>query len=408
MLEYSASPSSLDDSRASAPAPRIALICDLLEENWPSMDLVGDLLFENLTEQHVSEWVVTKLRPLMRRRFTRIPIAGGGAALFNADRLLNRFVDYPRWLKRGTANFDLFHIVDHSYAQLVHYIPAGRTVVTCHDLDAFRCLLEPQLEPRSRWFRAMTERILKGLLRAAHVICPSEATRSQILHYALFPPDRVSVIYSGVDPVFLSPPDPLVEAEVDRLLGPDRQRPYLLHVGSSIPRKRIDVLLRVFAAVRKECPDVNLVRVGGPFTSVQKGLVDRLRLNANITVMPFLDRKILAGVYRRAALLLQPSDAEGFGLPLIEAMACGCPVVASDLPVLHEAGGLSCSYCPVADIDAWASTVVRRLGERQQKASAWNLRQQRAMSHAAGFSWGEAARKTACVYREVLKGAPRN
>src|SRR5262249_58441189 len=97
----------------------------------------------------------------------------------NADRLLNRFWDYPRLLGRlaRRGGFDLFHLVDHSYAQLVLALPPGRVVVTCHDLDAFRCLLEPGREPRPAWFRAMARRTLGGLRRAAFIACDSEATR---------------------------------------------------------------------------------------------------------------------------------------------------------------------------------------------------------------------------------------
>jgi len=78
---------------------------------------------------------------------------------FNADRLLNRFWDYPRWLRPRVRDFDLFHLVDQSYSQLVHELPAHRTVVTCHDLDTFRSVFEPDKEPRSMVFRAMSRRI---------------------------------------------------------------------------------------------------------------------------------------------------------------------------------------------------------------------------------------------------------
>ena len=77
-----------------------------------------------------------------------------GAAAFNADRLLNRFVHFPRYARRAVPRFGLFHVADHTYAQLVHALPAGRTGVYCHDLDAFRCLLDPAADPRPRWFRA--------------------------------------------------------------------------------------------------------------------------------------------------------------------------------------------------------------------------------------------------------------
>ena len=80
----------------------------------------------------------------MQRCFGSVPVLGRRPWFRNADRLLNRFVNYPRYLRQHASEFDVFHIVDHSYAQLVHELPAARTVVTCHDLDTFRCLLDPE------------------------------------------------------------------------------------------------------------------------------------------------------------------------------------------------------------------------------------------------------------------------
>ncbi len=127
---------------ASVNTPRIALVCDLLQENWPSMDLVGDRLLHNLRQDHAASFHVERLRPLYTRHLKNL--AQGRMKLADTtERAFNRFVKYPRWLSRQSESFDLFHIVDHSYAHLVHRLPPQRTVVTCHDTDAFRCLLEP-------------------------------------------------------------------------------------------------------------------------------------------------------------------------------------------------------------------------------------------------------------------------
>jgi len=120
-----------------------------------------------------------------------------------------------------------------------------------------------------------------------------------------------------------------------------------------------------------------------------------------IVILPFLERDVLAAIYRRSTLLLQTSDAEGFGLPVIEAMACGCPVIASDLPVLREAGGDAVEYCEVGNIDAWRDTVLRTLALLREPESAGELRQ-RSLDRASRFSWAENARQTVEVYRHVL------
>ena len=135
---------------------RVAIIADYLEEGWPSMDLVADMLFDRLQREHAATIAPSLIRPTMRRRAARLPGAGRTAWVRGADRIANRLWDYPRLVAGLADRFDLFHIVDHSYAQLVHRLPAGRTIVTCHDLDTFRSVLDPEVEPRSALFRAMT------------------------------------------------------------------------------------------------------------------------------------------------------------------------------------------------------------------------------------------------------------
>ena len=397
---------SLEKPDVSEPAGRIsvtrvAVLCDYREEQWPSMDLVGDMLCSHLTDLPSNSILATQVVPAARQRFGSIPFLPEKLRR-NADRLLNRFLDYPAWVATQANNYDLFHVVDHSYSQLVRALPRRRTVVTCHDLDTFRCLLDPQREPRPRWFRVMAQRTLDGFLEAAHVIAVSSATRDEILRQGLLPAERVSVVRNGVDPACSMEPDPSADAIAATLMSEKSPEiPWLLSVGSTIARKRLDVLLRVFAVIRRNVPEARLVRVGG-FTPSQRRLATELNLEPAISHLPFLDRNILAAVYRRSTLLLVTAEAEGFGLPVIEAMACGCPVVASDIPVLREVGGNAASYCPVADIDAWSQTALSMLAEKTLQPDLWNSRRLRGRAQAEGFSWSENARKTAMLYRKVL------
>jgi glycosyltransferase involved in cell wall biosynthesis len=376
------------------------------------MDLVADMLLCNLERNHGEAFTATRIQPPMRRRATRLLDAPdylavgpsrGERFLFNADRVLNRFWDYPRYLRGNSAAFDVFHIVDHSYAQLVHVLPPERTIVTCHDLEAFRSVIEPARDPRSRFYTAMAGRILRGFTKAARVTCDSATVRDELLAYALVPPDQVIVAPIGVHPTCTPEPQLVADSEAARLLGPPRDESIeLLHVGSTIPRKRIDVLLKVFAAVRKDFPAARLVRVGGAFTPEQAGLVKQLGLEEAIVVLPLLERSLLAAVYRRAALVLQPSDAEGFGLPVAEAMACGTAVIASDIAVLREVGGDAAEYCAVADIPAWRATVGELLTERREAPEVWSARLARGLRQAGRFTWSEYATKMVSVYHQVL------
>jgi glycosyltransferase involved in cell wall biosynthesis len=399
-----AAPSALASPTRSEPI-RLGLVFDFVEEQWPSMDLVGEMVRRHLSDHQAEAVAVTRVCPRMRPRTGRLPVLGRRGAARNADRLINRFWDYPREAARlvRSGRFDLYHLVDHSYSQLVHSLPPGRVVVTCHDLDTFRCLLEPAREPRPRWFRLMVGRILSGLRKAAAVACVSEATRQAARAYDLVPEDRLYVVPNAVPPESSPDPDPEADARVDQWLGPrNGDHLDLLHVGSNITRKRIDVLLKVVAEIRRAEPRARLVKVGGAFSPEQARLAEDLGLSGSIIVLPFCDRATLAAVYRRAALVLQPSDAEGFGLPVAEALACGSAVLASDLPVLREVGGEPALYAPVGDVDTWTETALKHLDAYRQEAPEWPARRASGLAWAHRYRWTTHVERLVEIYRAIL------
>ena len=365
---------------------RVAIVADFVEEGWPSMDLVADMLLDRLRAEHASVVAVELVRPRLRRRMSVVP----GKIVFNMDRVLNRFWDYPRRLSRLAGSFDVFHIVDHSYAQLVHALPAERTLVTCHDLDTFRSVLQPAFERRSLAYRLMARRILDGLRTAGHIACDTEATRDALVRQAGVAPERTTVVHNGPHPSCTPRWEAAAEAEATRLIGRGHGLD-LLHVGSTVDRKRIDTLLRVFASLRPAFPAVRLIRVGGPMTAEQRRLARDLGVEEAILSVPFLDRSTLAAIYRHSALLLLTSDREGFGLPALEALACGTPVVASDIAALREVGGEAVTYCSVDDVEAWRTRVADLLQERERRPEAWQLRRSAGVDRAAAFSWAKYA-----------------
>jgi len=379
---------------------RVAILADYLEEEWPSMDLVADMLYEHLRREHAATVEATLVRPPMPRRLTRLPLVAAPAKASILDRALARQWDYPRALGAIRGRFDVYHVVDHTYAHLVHALPADRTVVTCHDVDAFRSILQPEDEQRSAPYRWMSARILAGLRLAAHVPCDSESTRDALVSLAGFPQDRLSVIANGTDTARWQDSDALADLEAARLLGP-RQGVELLHVGSTIARKRIDILLDVFAAVKAERKDARLIRVGGPFTAEQRVRARELGILDAVVVLPFVDRATLAAVYRRAALTLLPSEREGFGLPLVESLASGTPMVATDIPVLRELGGDAVSYCPLEDIVQWAIAILALLAERERLPERWRLRRAAGVARASDFSWSHYAARLVGIYGAI-------
>ena len=381
---------------------RVAVVSDFLEDRWYSMDLVAEMLMDYLSTQHAETHRATLIRPPLKLRFGAVPIFGGRSSARKVDQVLNRFFEYPRTLRTTRTQFDIFHIVDHSYAQLVHDLPAERTLLACHDLEAFRCLTEPNSEPRSNVFRAMTRRILSGFQKARKIACSSAATRDEILRFGLVPASRLAVTPLAVDPVFCTTPDDAADAQTDRLLGPRSAATVdIVHVGSTVARKRIDILLRVFSKVNQQVPHARLIRIGGDFTREQTAMMDNLKLRDSILVMPFLERRALASVYRRASVVLQPSEREGFGLPVLEAMGCGAPLIASDVAVLRETGGTAAAYCPLEEVEAWSECILNTVSrtfddqERQRVRAA-------GIAQACKFTWSAYAAESTRIYRELL------
>jgi len=384
------------------PVTRVAILADFVEERWPSMDLMAEMLQKHLSLEYSSSIEATLVRPSFVAIAGRLPNRIAAERAHNADRIFNRFVRYPLWARTHRKNFDLFHVTDHSYSQLVHQLPADRTIVTCHDLDTFRCILEPPTEARSRPFRAMARYILRGLQRAARVICPSVQTQQALILNRLVAADRLGVVPNGVHPALSAPITSSASAKSEELLGkPDMGTLEVLHVGSTIPRKRIDVLLQTFAGLTDEFPTARLVRVGGGLTSEQQQLARELHLEGRIVELPFVERDVLAAIYRRAAVVLVPSEAEGFGLPIIEAMAGGRTVVASDLPVLREVGGDAAIYCPVGNVPVWTDTVERVFRRDAAGGDTIGSHRDAAIARAAQFSWSNYAAKYAEVYRAM-------
>ncbi len=385
---------------------RVGLVCPMPQERWFSIELAAEMLVAEFRAHHWGELRAETIRPGMARRLGAVPGLGGRRAALNADRLLNRFWDYPRRLRRVAGAYDLFHLVEHSYGQLARVLPPRRTVVTCHDLDTFRPVLEPARDPRPAWYRAMVERQMTALRTAARVICVSQAVASELDGFGVVPRGRVRVVPNGIDAACSPAPDSVADAAAATLLGPARaDEPELLHVGSTVARKRIDVLLRVLASVRTRLPGARLVRVGGELEPEQAALATALGVGGGVVSLPFLDRATLAAVYRRAALVLQPSEAEGFGLPVAEGLACGTPVVASDLTVLREVAGPAAEYRPVGDVAAWSEAVLGLLAERRADPPRWAARQAASAARGGSFSWRAHAAGVARVYREVAGGA---
>jgi glycosyltransferase involved in cell wall biosynthesis len=384
---------------ATALSASLAVLHDMVEEGWPSMDQMGAIVTTRVP-RFAPDLRVVPIHHRLQRLASIGPLSAVRPAFFT-DRVLNRMVLYPRRARREVAGrFDIYHVVDHSYAQLLLELPAKRTVVTCHDVDTFRSLIDrddPGHDPRSSWFRAMTRRILRGFRRAEIVVCVSAAARDDVLRFQLADASRLRMVPNGIDPALIAAPSEDARSRAAALFPSQPGVFDLLHVGSDIPRKRLDRVIDIVATLRQRGNLVRLVRVGSPFRPETRQRIRERDVN-DIVELPYLDRDVLRAVYERCDLLLLPSDREGYGLPIVEAFAAGKPVIASDIPALREsAGGLATCITPDAGMD-WVEAVERALAAGDPTGTLAAARRARAASQ----TWDEHARGLLPVYAELL------
>ncbi len=323
-------------------------------------------------------------------------LAGLNAGLNAAARLgtyIDHYVAYP-WRAAAEAA-DVHHVIEHGYGHLALRLPARRTVVTFHDAMLMKLQareLPTPYYPRSSFLAHRFS--IAGMERAAHVVAVSNQSRADLLRFTDCDPARVSVIHEGVSPSFR--PSPRTDA------GEARGTVRILHVGHCGFYKNIETILRVIAALRRrsEC-SVEFVKAGGAFTLDQRALIARLDIDDRVRWLGNVPAPDLPGVYGSADVLLMPSLYEGFGLPALEAMACGTPVVASNAGALPEILGDAGLLAHPLDVDGLAAQVTRVLTEPGLRAEM----RHRGITRAANFAWERTAQATLEVYRRVQEEA---
>jgi glycosyltransferase involved in cell wall biosynthesis len=268
-------------------------------------------------------------------------------------------------------------------------------VVTVHDL-AFHLYPEQYPGAKQRYLRAMTRLSVR---RATRVIAVSEATRDDVIRLYGADPERVVTAPNGVGPEFQPLPDEQIAA-----FRRERQLPehFVLFLGTLQPRKNLETLLRAYARVMAET-GWSLVVAGaeGWGTTPIFTLARALGIEDNVRFVGYVAPQELPFWYNAAGMLVYPSFYEGFGLPALEAMACGTPVIAADNSALPEVVGDAGLLVGARDVDGFAhaiTTLARDADFRHRLGRRGQLR-------AAGYSWRRTAELTLAVYQQALDSA---
>ncbi len=324
--------------------------------------------------------------PLENFRIRRI-----GCIPRRAMNLLWKTIDWPP-ADAFTGPVDLFHFPSF----VARPLRAARAVVTIHDL-AFKRV--PELSERKN-ADFLNRHVPRTLDRAGLVLVDSEFTASELEEIYGYPKDRMRVIPLGVDESF----HPRPREESDRL----RRRfnlpsGFILCVSTVEPRKNIATLIQAYGLLREgggETP--KLVLAGGEGWRGEgeaiMRLIKKLKLEGAVIRLGYVGNEMLPSLYSAAGLFVFPSLYEGFGLPPLEAMACGVPVICSDAPSLPEAAGDAALFVPPRDAERMAAAIEKLIGDAVFKQELIR----KGLDRAKRFTWNETARRTLNAYREAL------
>jgi glycosyltransferase involved in cell wall biosynthesis len=303
-----------------------------------------------------------------------------------------------------TGRIDLFHSPDFVLPPVSGHIP---TLLTVHDLSFVHY---PETFPE-KLVNYLNRSVPPSVRRADHILADSLSTMRDLQSLWNVAPERITVLYSGVNERFRPVTDRAKLAAIRARYGLG-DGPFVLTVGTVQPRKNYELLVRAFRPVADRHPHT-LVIAGGKGW-MDEGLaaeIERQGLGERVRLVGFVADEDLPGLYSAADLFVFPSLYEGFGLPLLEAMACGTPIIssnASSLPeVVQDQDGMMLgtpSASPAAvllfphDQSAWSEAMLRLLEDdevRRRLVAA-------GFARSAGFSWRAAARQLADLYRRVL------
>lgn len=293
----------------------------------------------------------------------------------------------PVPIDRFTGHVDVHHEPD-----FVSPPTVAPMITTIHDLSY---LVVPEYaHPNLK--RYLENSVPRTLERAAHVVVVSDATRRDVIERYHVSPDRVSTIYNGVDSWFSSPETTAVDRALEQF---GLRRPYFIMVGTVEPRKNHTTALRAFSALFERRRDVSLVIVGNPGW-MSEPIVTEIETSAKslpVRYLRFVDDTWIPALYAGSTALIAPSWYEGFGLPILEAMACGAAVITSDRGALPEVAGDAAIVIPPGDVETLTCSMERLLDDTTLRDDL----ARRGRRRAAEFTWERAAAAHLELYHEV-------
>jgi glycosyltransferase involved in cell wall biosynthesis len=312
----------------------------------------------------------------------------------------DKFVLFRRELRRAAATAEIVHLCDHSNAMYVPALAHSAHVITCHDVLAIRSAMghfpENRVGVTGRIFQRL---IARGLRRAGAILCVSGKTRDDLKQYLGIPEERLHVIPNALhwpyEPMSADACPPLLMS-----VGLRPGEPYFFHLGGNHWYKNRGAAIEIFAELRKlpQYAGARLVMAGGPMNAELQAIAQKHELAGALLEAVGLSNEHLQALYSCALALLFPSLEEGFGWPILEAQACGCPVVTTDRPPMnHVAGGAAILIDPAKPGSA-ARTIADALRDTTRLRSD-------GLRNAASHTADQMLEQCETLYREVVSAA---
>ncbi len=300
------------------------------------------------------------------------------------------------WLVGLPALLRIYHVdIFHGTNYCVPVFAPCPTVVTIHDLSLFTQSHTHEAENVKRGKRRMP----LMARRASMIIAPSEWTKREIVERLRISPEKIRVIYEAARPTMKTASAELCRSVLDKH---QLRRPFLLYVGTIEPRKNLPALIRAYDELLRTTPHrPQLALCGGRGWLCDEvfKLVEELKLQDQVRFTGYVEDADLPALYSAAEAFIYPSLYEGFGLPPLEAMACGAPVITSNVSSLPEVVGEAGLTHDPNDHRALTRMIAKLLGD---EATRQHFRQE-GLKQAARFSWERAARETQFVYDEIFE-----
>lgn len=373
---------------------RIAIVRRALNSSF-SMDVYADGLVTGLRQVR-PQWSVVEITP----SFSEYQ----GSIVNRIGKYYQRYWSFSRQIQKRT-DIDIYHIVDHSDGHLVYGLrKTGKPIIiTCHDLINY---IQPENLDNQSKLPLISKQIwnyaVQGICHADYIVTVSDHTAKDVRKIFSIAPIKLTTAYNGVDPVYrpLSQPQ---AASIRATYGIAHDTFCLLNVGSNHPRKNVFSILKALAELRQQTapihyPQVHFIKAGADFTNEQKIFITEQNLTDCVTYAGKPDKEALAWLYCVADALIAPSIYEGFGITLLEAMACGTPVITSNVTSLPEVVGEAGIMVAPEDTQAIVEAILKLINDVNYRDNLIKQGTQRVKT----FTWQNAAETVAQVYEKAI------